>query len=54
MNLLVNAVQKYGNVQQVSKPDKQISVQKIQQQPAKDTFEKSKDERFAKVNNFYL
>ena len=54
MNLVVNAVQKFGSLQQISAPDKQAntSVPKIQQQPIKDTFEKSKDE--TSVGIFYI
>ena len=40
MNLLINAVQKYGNVQQVQKP---VTAPVIQYQQKPDSFEKTKD-----------
>lgn len=52
MNLVVNSVQKFGNIQQVSSPKANISLPKLQQQPTKDTFEKSKDE--TSVGIFYI
>lgn len=52
MNLVVNAVNKYGSLQQVSKPQTNTTVPKIQTQPTNDTFEKSKDE--TSVGIFYI
>lgn len=52
MNLLINAVQKYGNVQRINNNQRQVPL--IQYQPQNDTFEKSKKDDNLTTSIFYI